>query len=217
MTVFITHNRVKLALHTLRASDGPALLLLHALGDQSPETVPADVAAWPGPVYALDFTGHGASTIPNGGGYTAEVLMGDADMALSMTGAAMVLGRGLGAYIAVMIAGGRPDLVRGAILCDGAGIGGGGDKPGALVVRGVPGRATSPDPFALVELSSDLRPPEYVARFAELAAEHSGLETPIAVCGRSRPDWLKAVLATMGAREMDLAAALPVFAAPNLA
>ena len=217
MTVFITHNRVKLALHTLRASDGPALLLLHALGDQSPETVPADVAAWPGPVYALDFTGHGASTIPNGGGYTAEVLMGDADMALSMTGAAMVLGRGLGAYIAVMIAGGRPDLVRGAILCDGAGIGGGGDKPGALVVRGVPGRATSPDPFALVELSSDLRPPEYVARFAELAAEHSGLETPIAISCRSRPDWLKAVLATMGAREMDLAAALPVFAAPNLA
>jgi len=217
MTVFITHNRVKLALHTLRASDGPALLLLHALGDQSPETVPADVAAWPGPVYALDFTGHGASTIPNGGGYTAEVLMGDADMALSMTGPATVLGRGLGAYIAVMIAGGRPNLVRGAILCDGAGIGGGGDKPGALVVRGVPGRATSPDPFALVELSSDLRPPEYVARFAELAAAHSGLETPIAVCGRSRPDWLKAVLATMGAREMDLAAALPVFAAPNLA
>jgi pimeloyl-ACP methyl ester carboxylesterase len=217
MTVFITHNRVKLALHTLRASDGPALILLHALGDQSPETVPADVAAWPGPVYALDFTGHGASTIPNGGGYTAEVLMGDADMALSMTGPATVLGRGLGAYIAVMIAGGRPNLVRGAILCDGAGIGGGGDKPGALVVRGVPGRATSPDPFALVELSSDLRPPEYVARFAELAAAHSGLERPIAVCGRSRPDWLKAVLATMGAREMDLAAALPMFAAPNLA
>jgi pimeloyl-ACP methyl ester carboxylesterase len=217
MTVFITHIRVKLALHTLRASDGPALLLLHALGDQSPETVPADVAAWPGPVYALDFTGHGASTIPNGGGYTAEVLMGDADMALSMTGPATVLGRGLGAYIAVMIAGGRPNLVRGAILCDGAGIGGGGDKPGALVVRGVPGRATSPDPFALVELSSDLRPPEYVARFAELAAAHSGLERPIAVCGRSRPDWLKAVLATMGAREMDLAAALPMFAAPNLA
>jgi pimeloyl-ACP methyl ester carboxylesterase len=212
MTVFITHNRVKLALHTLREADGPALLLLHSLGDQSPGSVPADVAGWAGTVYALDFTGHGASAIPNGGGYTAEVLMGDADMALSMTGPATVVGRGLGAYIAVMVAGARPDLVRGAILLDGAGIGGGGDKPGSLVVRGVPGRATAPDPFALVELSSDLRPPEYVARFAELAAEHSGLETPIAVCCRSRPDWLKAVLETSGAREMDLATALETFA-----
>lgn len=213
MTVFITHNRVKLALHTLRTANGPALLLLHALGEHSADSVPADVAAWPGSIHALDFTGHGASTIPNGGGYTAEVLMGDADMALSMTGPATVLGRGLGAYIAVMVAGARPNLVRGAILADGAGIGGGGDKPGALVVRGVPGRATAPDPFALVELSSDLRPPEYVARFAELAAEHSGLTTPIAVCCRSRPDWLKAVLETKGAKEMELAAALEMFGA----
>ena len=38
MTVFVTHNRVKLALHTLRAADGPALLHLHALGDRSPAT-----------------------------------------------------------------------------------------------------------------------------------------------------------------------------------
>ena len=54
-----------------------------------------------------------------------------------------------------------------------------------------------------------------VARFAELAAEHSGLETPIAVSCRSRPDWLKAVLATKGARELDLEAALTLFAAAN--
>ena len=111
-------------------------------------------------------------------------------------------------YIAVLIAGARPELVRGTILQDGAGLAGGGQQPGPIVVRGVPGRTTAPDPFALVELGSDIRPPEYVARFAELAAENSGLATPIFVCCKSRPDWLKAVLATKGAVETTLEIAL---------
>jgi pimeloyl-ACP methyl ester carboxylesterase len=193
MTIFLTHNRVKLALHHLRSGAGQPLLHLHALGEHSPGHVPADIESWPGPVFALDFTGHGASTVPGGGGYTSEVLMGDADAALQMLGTATVVGRGLGAYIALLIAGGRPQQVQGAILCDGAGLVGGGDEPGPLVVRGVPGKPTSPDPFALVELASDLRPPDYVVRFAELAAEHSGLAQPISVAAKARPDWLKAV------------------------
>jgi len=208
MTVFVTHNQVKLALHTLRGGSGPALLHLHALGEHSPASIPADLEGWPGPIYALDFTGHGASTVPGGGGYTAEVLMGDADAALWMTGPATVIGRGLGAYIALLIAGARPDLVRGAILCDGAGLAGGGDKPGPLNVRGVPGRVTAPDPFALVELSSDLRPRDYVSRFAELAAEHSGLDPAVVVAARARPDWLAAVLTVRGVAEMGLPEAL---------
>lgn len=212
MTVFITHNQVKLALHTLREGDGPSLLLLHALGEHSPAAVPPEFAQWPGRVFALDFTGHGASTVPGGGGYTAEVLMGDADAALWMTGPASLAGRGLGAYIALLIAGGRPELVRGAILLDGAGLAGGGDKPGPLNIRGVPGHGKAPDPFALVELASDLRPPDYVSRFAELAAEHSGLDPAIAVCCKARPDWLKAVVATRGARELDLADAMRTYA-----
>ncbi len=212
MTIFIPHNRVKLALHTLRESDGPTLLHLHALGERSPASVPPDLVEWPGRIMALDFTGHGASTIPGGGGYTAEVLMGDADAALWMTGPATVVGRGLGGYIALLIAGGRPELVRGAILCDGAGLAGGGDKPGPLNIRGVPGRVTAPDPFALVELSSDLRPPEYVARFAELAGENSKADPAIAVACKARPDWLKAVMETKGVREMELAEALACYA-----
>lgn len=212
MTVFLTHNRVKLALHALREGQGQVLLLLHALGEHSPARVPDEFADWQGPVFALDFTGHGASTVPGGGGYTAEVLMGDADLALSMTGPATLAGRGLGAYIALLTAGARPSLVRGAILMDGAGLAGGGDRPGPVMVRGVPGRSTVPDPFALVELAADIRPPEYVARFAELAKEHSGLEIPIAVCGKARPDWLKAVLEVPGVREMDLAEAVRTFA-----
>jgi pimeloyl-ACP methyl ester carboxylesterase len=211
MTVFLAHNRVKLALHTLRGGEGPALLHLHALGEQSPTSVPADLEAWPGKIHALDFTGHGASTVPNGGGYTAEVLMGDADAALWMTGPATVIGRGLGAYIALLIAGARPNLVRGAILCDGAGLAGGGERPGPPHIRGVPGRVTAPDPFALVELSSDLRPAEYVARFAQLAARQPGLDPAIAVAAKGRPEWLKAVLSVKGVAEMAVAEALEVF------
>lgn len=213
MTIFLAHNRVKLALHHLRRGEGRPLLHLHALGEHSPDHVPADIEAWPGPVFALDFTGHGASTVPGGGGYTAEVLMGDADAALQMLGSATIIGRGLGAYIALLIAAGRPEQVRGAILCDGAGLVGGGDEPGPLVVRGVPGKATAPDPFALVELASDLRPPEYVVRFAEIAAEHAGLAQPIAVAARARPDWLKAVVAHPGVAVEPLDAALARFAA----
>ncbi|MCX7618094.1 MAG: hypothetical protein N2041_09180, partial [Tepidiforma sp.] len=88
MTVFLQHNRVKLALHTLREGPGPRLLLLHALGDRSPERLSGEVERWPGAVYALDFTGHGSSSVPAGGGYTAEVLMGDADVALAAIGPA---------------------------------------------------------------------------------------------------------------------------------
>lgn len=208
MTVFLTHNQVKLALHTIREGDAPRLLLLHALGEHSPATLPAEYAGWPGGVFALDFTGHGASTVPGGGGYTAEVLMADADAALSMTGPATVVGKGLGAYIALLIAGARPEMVRGAILLDGPGLAGGGQRPGPVMVRGVPGRPTAPDPFALVELASDIRPPDYVARFAELAAENSMVSNPITVSGSARPDWLKAVLQVRGVREAPLGEAL---------
>ncbi|HMO94921.1 MAG TPA: hypothetical protein PKD27_02305 [Tepidiformaceae bacterium] len=205
MSVFLLHNRVKLALHTLREGEGRALLHLHALGERSPESVPTDLEAWPGPIFALDFTGHGASTVPGGGGDTAEVLMGDADAALNRIGEATVGGRGLGADIA------SPDPVRGAILCDGAGLVGGGERPGPIAVRGVPGKSTSPDPFALVELSSDLRPAEYVTRFVEIAVANSTLAEPISVAARARPDWLAAVVARKGVRVEGVEEALGRF------
>lgn len=213
MTVFLQHNRVRLALHTLRDAAGPRLLLLHALGDRSPERLPAELADWPGAVYALDFTGHGASSVPAGGGYTAEVLMGDADVALAAIGPASIVGRGLGGYIALLLAGARPGEVLGVAILDGAGLSGGGDVPGPAVVRGVPGPLSSPDPFALVELGSDLRPPAYVRRFAELAVEGSRVTNPIAICGRQRPAWLQAVLEVPGVVEEPLGVALERFAA----
>jgi pimeloyl-ACP methyl ester carboxylesterase len=57
-------------------------LLLHGLGEASPRSTPDYARDWPGPVHALDFTGHGRSSLPTGGGYTAEMLMADADAAL---------------------------------------------------------------------------------------------------------------------------------------
>ena len=86
----LRHGKVELALHHLRdatATGGRPLLVLHGLGESAPRSAPRWTDGWPGPVAALDFTGHGASTIPRGGGYTAELLLGDADAALnSLTG-----------------------------------------------------------------------------------------------------------------------------------
>ncbi|MEO6398301.1 MAG: alpha/beta hydrolase, partial [Tepidiformaceae bacterium] len=183
----------------------------HGLGDRSPKAVPADVARWTGPVFAVDFTGHGESTMPGGGGYTAELLMGDADAALAMVGEATLLGRGLGGYVALLLAGARPEAVRGAIIADGHGMAGGGDRPGPTIVRGVPERDTTPDPFALVELAADLRPAEYAEKFVVLACAGSGLEQPITVCAKSRPDWLAAVLRQPGVAQGSLEEGLALY------
>jgi pimeloyl-ACP methyl ester carboxylesterase len=210
MTSYVTHCRVRLALHELKGGSGTRpLLLLHGLGERSPETVPERFAGWPGPVFALDFTGHGASTIPRGGGYTAEILIGDVDAALAKIGRATVVGRGLGAYIALLVAGARPGEVRGAILCDGPGLAGGGSRPGTPSIDGVASRPdATPDPCALAELSRDIRPPDYATSFVRQATHLSGLPRSITVCARERPDWLRAVLEEPGVDEAQLEDAL---------
>jgi pimeloyl-ACP methyl ester carboxylesterase len=203
------HSRVDLALHCLREAEGRPLLLLHGLGERSPRAVPAPIAPWPGPIYALDFTGHGESAVPRGGGYTGECLLGDADAAVSALGSVTLRGRGLGAWVALLAAGARPDAVRGAILSDGPGFAGGGARPGSPVIPYVePGAAAAPDPFALIELARDVRPPEYAAAFTRLATDGSGLPRAISVCAVERPEWLRAVLEEPGVETSTLAAAL---------
>ena len=211
-TTRLVHNRVELALHTLRAIDGPNLLLLHGLGESAPADVPDFAAEWPGPVHALDFTGHGASTVPSGGGYTAEMLMADADIALGHVGPTTIVGRGLGAYIALLIAGARAHVVRGAVLADGPGISGGPTSPTSQPVITAETVSTTPDPFAIIELGRDLRPPDYATTFVRLANEGSDLPDPFVVTARFRPKWLRAVVDEPGVRQAgSIAEALAVY------
>lgn len=215
MSVFLTHGRIRLMLHHLRERPGPRLLLLHGLGERSPREVPPEADKWPGSVSALDFTGHGESFMPRGGGYSPEVLLGDVDAALAAMGATTVLARGLGAYVALLAAGGRPHLVRGAILCDGPGLTGGDGTPDARSLRAMGVSLEPPDPFAIAELSSDVRPPEYAVRFVRIAVEKSGLPQPIAIAARERPDWLAAVAGAPGAVELSVETALAMYAAAS--
>ena len=208
----LAHAKVRLALHPLREGEGRPLLLLHGLAERSPATVPSTVASWPGPVFALDFTGHGASSVPTGGGYTAEVLMGDADAAVEHLGAATVLGRGLGAYVALLLAGARPTEVRGAILDDGPGLAGGGPVPGSPSILAVEADVAPPDPFALAELTHDVRPPDYASSFVRQATHLSGMAEPLSVVAVARPEWLRAVVSEPGVRETTLHAALASYA-----
>lgn len=213
----LVHNKVHLALHELRGplADGQGarpLLLLHGLGERSPSSVPSWAAVWPGPVAALDFTGHGASSIPPGGGYSAEILLADADAAVQALGPVTVVGRGLGAYIALLLAGARPHQVRGAVLCDGPGLAGGSIAPTSQSFFLLSQRSGAPDPYALLELSRDLRPPDYAALFVRLALE-GGLQEPITVTGIVRPAWLGAVVDEVGVVTATLVEALAAYAA----
>ena len=142
----LVHNRVTLALHQVRRGDGRPLLLLHGLGEAAPDEVPPWLTTWAGPIAALDFTGHGRSTLPLGGGYTAEILLADADIALAELGQATVLGRGLGAYVALQLAGSRPADVIGAVLADGPGLAGGATFPTSQSFFPMPPAERAPTP-----------------------------------------------------------------------
>lgn len=215
----LQHNHLELALWELRPGDGRGLLLLHGLGERTtPELLDA-VDAWPGPVHGLDLTGHGASGVPRGGGYYCEILMADVDAALAFldpqsTGdpGVTVVGRGLGGYVALLIAGARPELVRGAVIADGPGLHGGGPGPTSPMLFRPEQDGTTPDPMALVELATDVRPPDYARTFAWQASALSGLETAIAVTAVNRPPWLAEVAAQPGVVETDLDSALALFA-----
>ena len=139
--------------------------------------------------------------------------MGDADAALAHLGSATLLGRGLGAYVALLLAGGRPRAVRGAILCDGPGLVGGGSRPGTPTVNVPYPGAGPPDPFALVELSRDPRPPDYALTFLSQAVQLSGLEAPLFVCAAERPEWLQALDGQKGVGSGRLSQALALYAA----
>ena len=213
-TVFLNHVRRQLALHELREGTGRPLLILHGLGQRSPATAPSATEGWTGPVLGLDFTGHGDSTLPSGGGYTCEALMSDADAAIAEIGPATLFGYGLGAYVGLRLFGSSPREVRGLVIADGPGFDGGGSRPTSSKLLHVPqdnALDRTPDPWALLELASDIRPPDYAADHVQQVEALAEMEKAVAVTSIGRPEWLEAAMRSDVVFESDIATALSIF------
>ena len=201
-------------MHKVRDGEGRPLLLLHGLGENA-EAISSLTIKWSGPIWALDFTGHGQSTVPLGGGYSCEILMADADIALRYLGEATIVGRGIGAYIAFLIACARPTLVRGAVLLDGPGLAGGPvHVTSTPEISGTgPRTGTAPDPWVLIELSRDARPANYVITFLHIAVTDSKIDEPIAVTCKVSPPWIEAISAEAGVlTNINMQDALDIYA-----
>ncbi len=177
----IQHGRVSLELHERQTADGESLLLLHELGGDSGDWSDG-WSGWPGSVYALDFAGHGASGQVRGGGYYPEYFLADADLALERIGDRVVIaGSGIGAYVALLLAGARADRVSAALLLPGRGLSGGGAEPAPdpapyesaeewwrRVDEDARRYAPGTDPMASA-CEHDIRPAGYAAQFASAA------------------------------------------------
>jgi pimeloyl-ACP methyl ester carboxylesterase len=212
----LTHGRCQLALHERHRGAGTPLLLLHALRGSSEDWSPDVVESWSGPVLALDFAGHGRSDWHRGGVYTPELFAADADAAAAHIGPCRVAGAGLGAYVALLLAGARPDAVCAALLLPGAGLAGGGALPDfgaegqriartrreelALAEQVEPpgaGEAARVDPF-VQWCDGDVRPVDYAETFAA-----SARRILLAEDGDPRPPWWEAVRRLASARRVD--------------
>ena len=195
----LKHGRIELELHELKTGTGPALLLLHALFGSSGDWGEAP-AAWPGPVYALDFCGHGRSERLRGEAYYSELLVGDADAALARLRQAAVAGAGIGAYVALLLAGARPDAVTSVLLLPGAGLVGGGGEPDFEKAPPRFDRAAGASTFdpAVYVLGHDVRPPAYVAELARGVRRILLVED-----AEPRPPWWETVGALPGARRIS--------------
>ena len=195
----VMHGETALALHTLRpGSDG--LLLLHELGGASTDWSGV-FEAWPGAIHALDFAGHGRSGWRRGGTYTPELFAADADAALAELGPCHVVGAGLGAYVAVLLAGARPALVPAALLLPGAGLDGGGAVPDPArrppVTLDAEAERSTFDPMVRF-CGHDIRPPGYASEFARAARRLFLVED-----GGERPPWWQAARDVPGARRVQ--------------
>jgi hypothetical protein len=98
------------------------------------------------------------------------------------------------------------------VLTDGPGLAGGATEPTSLSYFSLPGNGRVPDPYALVELGRDLRPPDYASWFVRLALAGSGLAEPIAVSSIFRPTWLAAVAREHGVLDVSVTEALATYA-----
>ena len=201
----LASGRSEVALHELRAGPGPTLLALHALGGAA-QDFSALAAHWPGRVLALDLPGHGASAWMRGGSYTPELHAASADDALFEAGDAYLAGFGLGAYVALLLAGTRAPHVPAALLLPGRGLEGCGPAPqpdqalqipSGEALRLLDAAAAQPRPGfdpLLRACETDARPPDYARPFADAAQRLLFAED-----GGARPPWWQAARAAASA------------------
>jgi pimeloyl-ACP methyl ester carboxylesterase len=200
----LKHGHIHLELHELRGGEGTPLLLLHALRGSCADW--HSPPQWRGPVHALDFCGHGHSDWIAGGGYYPEMLAADADTALAHLGSAAVAGAGLGAYVALMLAGARPAQVPAVVLLPGAGLEGAGsfpdyEAPFPDVIEIATRPAARSDPFVEL-LEHFVRPEDYAGELATAANRILLVEN-----GGRRPPWWLAVRTRANAEALGDAAA----------
>lgn len=157
--------------------------------------------------------------------------MADADHALAYLERAVLVGRGLGAYVALLVGGARPDVVRGAVLAAGPGLAGAAHRGAGLARPGdapvgardhasddargstVAANGSGADPRAWQELSDDLRPAPYALGFARrLLATGVPPRLAVAVPPEDRPPWLAGVAAEPGVICVPVAEALGLMA-----
>lgn len=219
--VQLRHGRTMLQLHCRKRADGPNLLLLHELFANA-HAWDEEVLSWDGSVWALDFSGHGGSGWREGGVYFPETLAADADAALGELGEAFVAGAGVGAYAALLLAGGRPDHVPAALLLPGEGLAGHGPEPdhepnldGFAQLSSAHRSSTEPgsaahDPRVLLA-GADARPADYARTFAERARRVVLVED-----GTARPPWWEGLrdLASVSVCNADIPGALRTLANP---
>jgi pimeloyl-ACP methyl ester carboxylesterase len=223
-TTSLEHGRISIQLYRLHGgqADETPLLLLHQLGANASEWGD-EWESWPGSVYGLDFAGHGQSDRVTGRSYYPELFLVDADLALESIGErACVAGAGMGAYVAMLLAGARPDRVPAALLLPGRGLESGGsepdfDRPNAGIEAWEARLETAArlysagtDPF-VATCEKDLRPLDYVSSFAS-AARHLLFSEAVDVQSAEGDalQWWQTALQTSGNRTVsaDPAAAL---------
>lgn len=98
------------------------------------------------------------------------------------------------------------------VLDDGPGLIGGATGPTSPSVPVATGGGAAPDAYALLELSGDVRPPDYAVTYARHAAERSGLDNPFAVAASARPAWLSAVIDSLLLTHTSVEDALATYA-----
>ena len=107
--------------------------------------------------------------------------------------------------------------VRGAILCDGPGLTGGGPQPGRPhIIHPDPRSTACPDSFALAEFCTDVRPPDYAQSFVRQIDRLSRVERPLTVCAVQRAPWLDAVVNDPETETRSLHEALDAYSEPGL-